>query len=58
MFLFVIISGPVASTLQENIFSNYTNDGESSENYDDEEITRKLRSLGFGGLNPILSLPN
>ena len=50
---FVIISGPVASTLQENIFSNYTNDGESSENYDDEEITRKLRSLGFGGFNPI-----
>ncbi|MBK9603065.1 MAG: hypothetical protein IPO36_14690 [Anaerolineales bacterium] len=45
MFFFVIISSPVASTLQENIFSNYTNDGESSENYDDEEITRKLRSL-------------
>ena len=42
-----------ASTLQENIFSNYTNDGESLENYDDEEITRKLRSLGFGGFNPI-----
>ncbi|HNF36873.1 MAG TPA: prolyl oligopeptidase family serine peptidase [Anaerolineales bacterium] len=50
---FVILSGPVASTLQEDIFSAYTDDGESSTSYDDAEITRKLRSLGFGGFNPI-----
>lgn len=50
---FVIISGPVASTFQEDIFSSYTNDGESVTPYDDAKITERLRSLNPGGFNPI-----
>ncbi len=50
---FVIISGPVASTFQEDIFSSYTNDGETATQYDDAKITDRLRNLSSGGFDPI-----
>lgn len=50
---FVIISGPVTSTHQEDVFSSYTNDGESVTQYDDAEITQRLRGLKPGGFDPI-----
>jgi len=50
---FVILSGPVSSTFQEDIFSSYTDDGESSRAYDDAEITEKLRELKPAGFDPL-----
>jgi len=50
---FVIISGPVASTSQEDVFSSYTNDGESDTAYDDAKITQRLREMSPGGFDPI-----
>ena len=51
---FVILSGPVASTLHEDIFSNYTNDGDSAiSNYNDAKITQQLRDLQPGGFDPL-----
>jgi uncharacterized protein len=49
----VILSGPVTSTSQEDVFSNYTNDGDSSTNYDDAKITQQLRDMNPGGFDPI-----
>jgi dienelactone hydrolase len=49
----VILSGPVESTLQEDVFSSYTNDGDTATNYDDANITQKLRDLKPGGFDPI-----
>ena len=49
----VILSGPVASTSHENLFSNYTNDGESVKNFDDAVITQQLRESNPGGFDPI-----
>jgi hypothetical protein len=49
----VILSGPVESTLQEDMFSSYTNDGDSAANYDDAKITQQLRDLKPGGFDPI-----
>ena len=49
----VILSGPVESTLQEDVFSSYTNDGDSATNYDDAKITQQLRDLKPGGFDPI-----
>ncbi len=49
----VILSGPVESTRQEDVFSSYTNDGESATNYDDAKITQQLRDLKPGGFDPI-----
>ena len=55
---FVILSGPVASTAHEDLFSNYTNDGESPRNFDDAEITQRLRSLKPGGFDPLPVIAN
>ena len=49
----VILSGPVESTFQEDLFSSYTNDGDSAANYDDAKITQQLRDLKPGGFDPI-----
>ena len=49
----VILSGPVASTSQEDAFSTYTNDGDSARNYDDAKITQRLRGLNPGGFEPL-----
>jgi pimeloyl-ACP methyl ester carboxylesterase len=49
----VILSGPVESTVQEDVFSSYTNDGDSATNYDDARITQELRDLKPGGFDPI-----
>ena len=49
----VILSGPVASTSHENLFSDYTNDGESVKNFDDAVITQKLRESNPGGFDPV-----
>lgn len=50
---FVIISGPVTSTFQEDVFSSYTNDGESITPYDDAKITQQLRGMSPGGFDPV-----
>jgi len=51
---FVILSGPVESTLQEDVFSTYTNDGDTAtSNYDDAKITQQIRDLKPGGFDPI-----
>jgi len=49
----VILSGPVESTFQEDVFSSYTNDGDTATNYDDAKITQQLRELKPGGFDPI-----
>ncbi len=49
----VILSGPVASTFHEDVFSSYTNDGDSITNFDDAKITQQLRELSPGGFDPI-----
>ena len=50
---FVILSGPVASTAHEDLFSDYTNDGESLKNFDDAEITQRLRDMKPSGFDPL-----
>ena len=50
---FVSLSGPVASTSHESMFSSYTNDGDSSRNFDDTAITEQLRDLKPAGFDPI-----
>jgi len=50
---FVILSGPVASTSHESLFSGYTNDGDSIANFDDDKITHQLRDLKPGGFDPL-----
>jgi len=49
----VILSGPVASTSQEDVFSSYTNDGDSITNFDDAKITQQLRDMNPGGFDPL-----
>ena len=50
----VVLSGPVESTLQEDVFSSYTNDGDTATtNYDDAKITQQLRDMKPGGFDPI-----
>ena len=49
----VILSGPVESTLEEDVFSSYTNDGDTATNYDDAKITQQIRDLKPGGFDPI-----
>lgn len=50
----VILSGPVESTFQEDVFSSYTNDGDTATtNYDDAKITQQLRDLKPSGFDPI-----
>lgn len=55
---FIILSGPVTSTGVEDLFSNYTNDGETSSTYDDALITERLRKLKAGGFDPIPIIEN
>jgi pimeloyl-ACP methyl ester carboxylesterase len=51
---FVILSGPVASVAHESVFSNYTNDGDTSTiRYDDATITQQLRGMSPRGFDPI-----
>lgn len=50
---FVILSGPVASTSHEGMFSSYSNDGDSSRNFDDAVITQQLRDQKPGGFDPL-----
>jgi alpha/beta superfamily hydrolase len=50
---FVSLSGPVASTSHESMFSSYTNDGDSSRDFDDTAITEQLRDLKPAGFDPI-----
>ena len=51
---FVILSGPVTSTAQEDRFSAYTNDGESAmSNYDDAKITQQIRAMRPIGFDPV-----
>jgi uncharacterized protein len=50
---FVSLSGPVASTSHESMFSSYTNDGDSSRDFDDTAITEQLRDLTPGGFDPL-----
>lgn len=49
----VILSGPVESTVQEDVFSSYTNDGDTASKYDDAKITQQLREMSPGGFDPI-----
>jgi len=49
----VILSGPVSSTLQESIFSDYTNDGDTAVDYDDAKITQRLHESKLGGFDPL-----
>src|SRR5258706_3439076 len=49
----VILSSPVESTSHEDVFSTYTNDGDSSTKYDDAKITQQLREMSPGGFDPI-----
>jgi len=49
----VILSGPVMSTFQEDVFSSYTNDGETVTEYDDAKITQRLRALSPSGFDPV-----
>jgi len=49
----VILSGPVSSTYHEDVFSNYTNDGDSVTNYDDAKITQQLHDMNPGGFDSV-----
>jgi uncharacterized protein len=50
---FVILSGPVSSTAHEDVFSSYTNDGDSITDFDDAKITQQLRDMSPGGFDPV-----
>jgi len=49
----VILSGPVSSTSHENVFSDYTNDGDTITPYDDAKITQKMHGMNPGGFDPV-----
>jgi len=49
----VILSGPVESTHQEDVFSSYTNDGDTATEYDDAKITEQIRNISPSGFDPI-----
>ena len=54
---FIILSGPVTSVGHEDLFSTYTNDGESANNYSQEVIARRLADAPHSGFDstPILA---
>ena len=54
---FIILSGPITSVGHEDIYSSYTNDGESSENYSEEEISKRLADTPHSGFEstPIIA---
>ncbi len=50
---FVILSGPVVSVGHEDVYSNYTNDGEAPAQYSPEEISQRLARLSPSGFDPV-----
>lgn len=48
---FIILSGPITSVGHEDIYSSYTNDGESSKNYSQVEISKRLASAPHSGFD-------
>lgn len=48
---FIILSGPVTSVGHEDLFSTYTNDGESANNYSQEEISKRLADTPASGFD-------
>ncbi len=54
---FIILSGPVTSVGHEDVFSTYTNDGESANNYSQEVITKRLADTPHSGFDstPIIA---
>ena len=49
----VILSGPVISTFQENVYSSATNDGEGNVTFDADALNQRLRTLKPGGFDPV-----
>jgi alpha/beta superfamily hydrolase len=54
---FIILSGPITSVGHESIYSSYTNDGESTGNYSQEEISKRLANAPHSGFDstPIIA---
>jgi Dipeptidyl aminopeptidases/acylaminoacyl-peptidases len=54
---FIILSGPVTSVGHEDLFSTYTNDGESANNYSQEVIAKRLADTPPSGFDstPIIA---
>ena len=54
---FIILSSPVTSVGHEDIYSSYTNDGESTNNYSQEEISKRLADAPHSGFDstPIIA---
>jgi dienelactone hydrolase len=54
---FIILSGPITSVGHEDLFSTYTNDGESAANYSQEVIAKRLADTPHSGFDstPILA---
>jgi alpha/beta superfamily hydrolase len=54
---FIILSGPVTSVGHEDLFSTYTNDGESANNYSQEVIAKRLADMPHSGFDstPIIA---
>jgi uncharacterized protein len=54
---FIILSGPVTSVGHEDLFSTYTNDGESANNYFQEVIAKRLADTPHSGFDstPIIA---
>ena len=48
---FIILSGPVTSVGHEDLFSTYTNDGESANNYSQEVIAKRLADTPHSGFD-------
>ena len=54
---FIVLSGPVTSVGHEDLFSTYTNDGESANNYSQEVIAKRLADTPHSGFDstPIIA---
>jgi len=54
---FIVFSGPITSVGHEDIYSSYTNDGESAGNYSQEEISKRLADAPNSGFDstPIIA---
>ena len=55
---FIILSGPITSVGHEDIYSSYTNDGESAENYSLEEISKRLAAAPHSGFDSTPIIPS
>ena len=51
---FIVLSGPVTSVGHEDLFSTYTNDGESANNYSQEVIAKRLADTPHSGFDSTL----